>query len=151
MYLEQLQIHLHSRLNTWLQCIGQRQLQDKMRNIWILGFDVTYIRGLTVVWSSSCWKHHDTQIYKRDSYETHTTYTTVSLYNLNTLWQRQNGHHFADRMLKCIFLNENVWISLKISLEFVPKVPINNIPALVQIMAWHLPGNKPLSEPMTVC
>ena len=34
--------------------------------------------------------------------------------------------------------------------EFVPKGPINNIPALVQIMAWHLPGNKPLSEPMMV-
>ena len=31
---------------------------------------------------------------------------------------------------KCIFLNENVWISLKIWLKCVPKVPINNIPAL---------------------
>ena len=38
----------------------------------------------------------------------------------------------------------------KISLEFVPKGPINNIPALVQIMAWCSPGNKPLSEPMMV-
>ena len=27
------QLHLHSWLNTWLQWIGQRQLQDKMRNI----------------------------------------------------------------------------------------------------------------------
>ena len=51
---------------------------------------------------------------------------------------------------KCIFLNENAWISLKISLEFVPKVPINNIPALVQIMAWHRPGDKPLFKPMMV-
>ena len=39
---------------------------------------------------------------------------------------------------------------MKISLKFVPKGPINNIPALVQIMAWCWPGNKPLSEPMTV-
>ena len=30
----------------------------------------------------------------------------------------------------------------------VPKSPINNIPALVQIMAWRRPGDKPLSEPM---
>ena len=37
---------------------------------------------------------------------------------------------------------------LKISLKFVPNIQINNIPALVQIMAWRLPGEKPTSEPM---
>ena len=42
------------------------------------------------------------------------------------------------------------WISLKISLKFVSKVRIKNIPALVQIMAWRRPGDKPLSEPMVV-
>ena len=36
------------------------------------------------------------------------------------------------------------------SLKFVPKCPINNIPALVQIMAWRRPGDKPLSEPVMV-
>ena len=41
-------------------------------------------------------------------------------------------------------------ILINISLKCVPKGPINNIPALVQIMAWHRPGNKPLSEPMMV-
>ena len=65
-----------------------------------------------------------------------------------TLRPRQNGRHFADDTFKCIFLNENVRISIKISLKFVPKVPIDNIPALVQIMAWRRPGDKPLSEPM---
>ena len=69
---------------------------------------------------------------------------------LNTLRPRQNGHHFADDIFNCIFLNENVWILIKISLKFVPKNPINNIPALVQIMAWRRPGDKPLSEPMMV-
>ena len=68
----------------------------------------------------------------------------------NTLRPRQNGRHFADDTFKPIFLNENIWISIKISLKFVPKVPINNIPALVQIMAWRRPGDKPLSEPMMV-
>ena len=38
----------------------------------------------------------------------------------------------------------------KIPLKFVPKVRINSIPALVQIMAWCRPDNKPLSEPMMV-
>ena len=74
----------------------------------------------------------------------------IPLYFLNTLRPRQNGHHFPDNIFKCIFLNENVWISIKISLNFVPKGPINNISALVQIMAWRQPGDKPLSEPMMV-
>ena len=54
----------------------------------------------------------------------------------------------ADDTFKWIFLNENVWISIKIALKFVPRGSVNNIPALVQIMAWHQPGDKPLSEPM---
>ena len=49
-----------------------------------------------------------------------------------------------------MFLNENVWIPIKISLKFIIKGPINNIPALVQIMAWCRSGDKPLSEPMMV-
>ena len=68
----------------------------------------------------------------------------------NTLRPRQNGRHFADDIFKCIFFNENAWISLRISLKFVPEVRINNIPALVQIMAWRRPGDKPLSKPMMV-
>ena len=68
----------------------------------------------------------------------------------NSLRSRQNGPHFANDIFKCIFLNKNVWIPIKISLKIVPKGPINNIPALVQIMAWHRPGNRPLSEPMLV-
>ena len=69
---------------------------------------------------------------------------------VNTLRSRQNGCHFADDNFGCIFLNENVWIAIKTWLNFVPKGPINNIPALVQIMAWCRPGDKPLSEPMVV-
>ena len=70
--------------------------------------------------------------------------------SFNTLRPRQNGRHFPDDIFKLIFLNENVWIFIKISLKFVPNGPIDNIPALVQIMAWHRPGDKPLSEPMMV-
>ena len=68
----------------------------------------------------------------------------------NTLRPRQNGCLFADDIFKRMFLNENIWILITISLKFVPKGPINNIPALVQIMAWRRPGDKPLSEPMLV-
>ena len=68
----------------------------------------------------------------------------------NTMRPRQNGRRFADETFKRIFLNENVRISIKISLKFVPKGPINNNPALVQIMAWRRSGDKPLSEPMMI-
>ena len=50
----------------------------------------------------------------------------------------------ADNIFKCIFLNEKHEYRLK----FIPKGPINNIPALVQIMVSRRSGDKPLSEPM---
>ena len=46
------------------------------------------------------------------------------------------------------FVNANAWISIKISLNFVPWGQINNIPALVQVMAWRLPGDTTLFQPM---
>ena len=69
-----------------------------------------------------------------------------------THWGRDKMAAVLQTMFvfKCIFLNGNVWISLKISLKFVPKVPINNIPALVPILAWRRSGDKPLFEPMMV-
>ena len=69
---------------------------------------------------------------------------------LNTLRPRQNGRRFADDTFKRIFLNENTIISIMVSHEFVPKGAMNNNPALVQIMAWHRSGDKPLPEPMVV-
>ena len=70
--------------------------------------------------------------------------------SFNTLRPRQNGRCFADNTFKCTFLQENVRISIKISLKFVPQGPINNNPALVQITALRRSGDKPLSEPMMV-
>ena len=61
-----------------------------------------------------------------------------------------NSRHFADDIFNPIFVNENIWIPIKISLKFVPKGSSNNIPALVQIMAWRRPGDKPLFEPVVV-
>ena len=69
--------------------------------------------------------------------------------NTLTYWG-PNGRYFADDTFKLTFLNENVGISTKISLKFIPKGPINNIAAMVQIMAWCRSGDKPLSEPVMV-
>ena len=54
----------------------------------------------------------------------------------------------ADSIFKWIFLNENGRILIQISLKFVPMIPIDSKPALVQVMAWRWRGDKPLSEPM---
>ena len=61
------------------------------------------------------------------------TFTTIrqptlfpNKFMINTLMPRQNGRHFADDIFKCIFLNENIWIPIEISLTCVPKGPINN-------------------------
>ena len=68
----------------------------------------------------------------------------------NTLRLTQDGRHSADDIFKCIFLNENVWTPINFSLKFIPKGPIDNIIALVQIMACCRRGNKPFSGPMMV-
>ena len=63
----------------------------------------------------------------------------------NALRLRQIGRH-----LKCLFLKENFWVSIKMSLKFVPQGPVNKIPWLVQIMALCRPGDKRLSESIMV-
>ena len=68
--------------------------------------------------------------------------------SINSSPPGQNGRHFADNLFKCIFVNEKFCISIRISLKFVPKGPINNKSALVQVMAWRQTSDKPLPEPM---
>ena len=59
-------------------------------------------------------------------------------------WLAFPSQRAYDVKLSCF-----LWFQPKpVSLKFVPKFPITNIPALVQIMAWRRPGDKPLSEPM---
>ena len=58
----------------------------------------------------------------------------------------QNGRHFANDMFKCIFLNENIWISNMVSLKCVPWGLIDNMAALVQIKALCRPGEPMLTQ-----
>ena len=48
----------------------------------------------------------------------------------------ENGRHFAEDIFRCIIVNETFYISIQISLKFVPTGPIDNNQALFQIMAW---------------
>ena len=79
--------------------------------------------------------------------------TTIICGHVNfTHW----GWDKMDAILQTIFSNafslmKMLQLRLKFYWSLFPiKGPINNIPALVQIMAWCRPGDKPLSEPMMV-
>ena len=54
----------------------------------------------------------------------------------------------VDDNFKCILLNENDKIPIEISFKFVPRSPIDDKAALVQVMAWRQTGDKPFPEPM---
>ena len=90
---------------------------------------------------------YDSLVCQIPQYMFHVQEATALNLPSNKLRLRQNDRHFADDIFKYTFLNENAWISFKISLKFVSKIQINNNPALVQIMTWCRPGSKPLSEP----
>ena len=66
---------------------------------------------------------------------------------LNSSPPGQNGRHFADDVVKCIFLNEKFCILIQMSLKFVPLGPIDNKAALVQVIAWRRTVENPLPEP----
>ena len=65
-----------------------------------------------------------------------------------THWGGDKIAAISQNIFKCNFWNENAWISLEISLKFIPKDLLKNIPPLVQIMAWCRRCDIPLSEPM---
>ena len=71
------------------------------------------------------------------AYCVHIANTPHIIIRLNELKPRQNGYYFANDSFKRICLNGNVWIAIKISPKFVSSGPINNIPSLIQIMAWR--------------
>ena len=65
------------------------------------------------------------------------------------------GRDTIDAILQTTFSNAISWMKmlefrLKFHWSLFLKGPINNTPALGQIMAWRRPGEKPLSEPMMV-
>ena len=95
------------------------------------------------------------------------TITVLKQMVLITLRLRQNGRQFHDdiwnefswmkiykfRIRFHMFYRAYIGVILTYFIVrrwFVTIGPINNIPALVQIMVWRRPGHKPLFEPMIV-
>ena len=64
------------------------------------------------------------------------------IFDMNTLRLWQNGWLWSHNVFNCIFFSENMWISICISLEFVPKGLIDNKPSFIQV-AWHQTSIKP--------
>ena len=52
------------------------------------------------------------------------------LFYINSTFPGQNGHHFADDILRFILVNETFCILIEISPKFVSKGSINNDPGL---------------------
>ena len=125
---------MNASCETALRWIAQNTFDDKSTLVQVMA----WCRQAPSHYLSQCW------------HRSKPPYDITRPQWVNSLRPRLNRRPFADDIFKCIFSNENEWIVPRISLKFVPKVRINNIPALVQIMAWRRPGNKPLSEPMMV-
>ena len=68
--------------------------------------------------------------------------TFIEEVNCITHW----GRGKMATIFKCILLKENIWLSIKISLNLIPKETMNNIASLVHKMLGA--GDKQLSEPM---
>ena len=85
----------------------------------------------------------------RDPIKLHFAFLMVVALGKLTHWDRDKMADISQTIFfKRIYFKENIWISVKISLKFIPKDPNNKIPAFFQIMAWCRPGDKPLSEAM---
>ena len=106
-----------------------------------------YIPNTTEIFNVLCVTHPYVKWCARLKYEPNPN----ARHGIKTLRSRRDAPaHFPENISKCNFLKENVYILIRISLKFVPKGPIINNPALVYIMAWRRPCDKPLSEPMMV-
>ena len=72
---------------------------------------------------------------------------TLSSGDALTHWRRDKMvANFLVDIFKCIFLTEIFLIWITISLNFIPKDPINNITILAQIMVWRESGGKSLND-----
>ena len=124
----------------WSWLPANSPYKGQWRGAWMFSLICTWINGCVNNRAAGDLRRH------RAHYDVSVMYRWLWR-SFKILRPRQICRHFEDDVFKCIFLNENAWISL----NFVPKFRIDNIPALVQIMTWCQLGDKPLSEPMVIC
>ena len=116
----------------FLWCLGElkhREIPCKTMHSWRAGH-IWEITKICLVWFGVDLSHQLPTQWKPPFLHA-VTYLTACASGINTLRQRQNGRQFPDNIFKWFFFNEHIWISIKVSLNFVPNGLINNIPALV--------------------
>ena len=75
-------------------------------------------------------------------------YSTAYRYGL-THWGRYETDNISQTTFSNVLSSMKMFeLRLKLRFCLLPRVELTS-PTLVQIMAWHLPGAKPLSESMT--
>ena len=149
-------------LYSWIDGLSGLLISGRCMLISLSCIMLTYCRSL---YSIMKMRHSDNKLMMRKQHSFHRHVPTSSCHiihsrfvvvesrvrscSFNTLRPRQRPP-FSRRHFQMDFLEWNVWISINNSLKFVHRGPINNIPTLVQVMAWRRPGDKPLSELMMV-
>ena len=74
----------------------------------------------------------------------------VAQWTANTVLTHWDRDEMAA-IFQTAFSSAFSWIKMyEFRLGFVVKGPINNIPLLIRVMAWHRTGDKPLPETMMV-
>ena len=96
----------------------------------------------------SCKFHETPREYSESMFCAQTLMIEISILASFVVTHGLNCRHFADDSFTFIFMNVNFLISIQISLKFVSTGPIDNKPALVQVMACRRIGAKSLFEPM---
>ena len=166
----------HGRLCICLSSMIQRVVCSPYAGITLCMCPTNERRRYNVTSPLIGWAHtqNDLCIYKLFVYWLHFRMNVIDLCKLTISHHRwllsveQVPGHYINGILRRVFAVEAKWppfsirhfqmhslewkcmISIKISLKFVHGGSINNIPALVQIMARHRPGAKPLSETIMV-
>ena len=126
---------IYAWINGW---VNNRQDGDLKRHR--AHYNVTVMELCCFRWQAFTWATDGQELQHHVATTDHTDLTHLPLDKMAAILANDN--------FKYIFLNENDRILIWISLKSVPKSPIDNKPALVQVMAWCWTGDKSLIEPM---
>ena len=80
----------------------------------------------------------------KNSENTHHTSLFRTSHGVSPLSSLQRIHSEISRVHCTVSWKTDYCIFIKMSLKFVPKGTVNNVPVLVQILDYHSSGNKPL-------
>ena len=134
-------------IGLWLlqKCMYTISIEKQSNEIFCIAFGINCnIYFISKHAFSVLWNSLRTYIYK-SSFRFHIYIWELCKRSIPILRPRQNcrNRQFANDVSKCLFLNEDLWITNYIQLKCVPYGLIDNMPSLVQIMVLRRLGDKP--------